>query len=76
MKGKMMIRLEAEVEVMPSEIELVKMISNSLRPKDIAEKMGLNTRQVENRIFNLRKKYKVGTPIGLVMLFYRNNLIA
>ena len=75
MSDKTIIKLEADVEVKPDEVALVKLIADSLRPKEIAEKMGLNTRQVENRIFNLRKKYKVGTPVGLVMLFYRNQLI-
>jgi DNA-binding NarL/FixJ family response regulator len=75
MKTKKVITIVAKETVTADEIELVQMMANNLRAKDIAEKMGQDLKAVESRIFQLKKKYKAPTPAGLVMLFSRNSLI-
>lgn len=75
MNEKRVITIVAEKEVFPEDVEMVQFMANGLRAKDIAEKTGKNVRSVEAKIFTLKKKYNAPTPIGLVMLFYRNKLI-
>jgi len=61
--------------VFPEDIEMVQYMAEGLRAKDIAAKTGKNNRTIEAKIATLKKKYNAPTPIGLVMLFYRNKLI-
>lgn len=76
MSEKTVITIVAEKEVFPEDVEIVQYMANGLRAKDIADKMGKNIRTLEAKIFTLKKKYNAPTPIGLVMLFYRNKLIS
>lgn len=73
--AKKYIQLDSTIEVSEEDIVLVKMIADSMRPKQIAEKLEKSHRTIEARIAVLKKKYRVGTPSGLVMLFCRHDLI-
>ncbi len=75
MAKKTIITVVSEKEVVQEDVDMVQMIANGLRAKDIAEKTGRNIRTVEAKIFTLKKKYNAPNPAGLVMLFFRNNLI-
>lgn len=73
--AKKYIQLDSKVEVSEEDIVLVKMIADSMRPKQMAEKLGKSHRTIEAKIAVLKKKYRAGTPSGLVMLFCGEKLI-
>lgn len=75
MNEKTVITIIAEKEVSLEDIEIVKLMSEGLRAKDIAFKTGMSNRTVEAKIASIKKKYNAPTSIALVMIFYRNKLI-
>lgn len=69
------IKVQADISVSSRDLDLVTMIANDMRSKDISLETGLNLRTVEQRIFAIRKKYRVKTLPGLVSLFYKHGLL-
>lgn len=64
-------------ELVPAktEVELVAMIAEDMRPKEIAQEKQLKPSTIEAQIFYLKKKFGKKTNAGLVSLFMRNKLI-
>lgn len=69
------IKVQADISVSSRDLDLVTMIANDMRSKDISLETGVNLRTVEQRIFAIRKKYRVKTLPGLVSLFYKHGLL-
>ena len=69
------IKVQADISVSSRDLDLVTMIANDMRSKDICLETGVNLRTVEQRIFAIRKKYRVKTLPGLVSLFYKHGLL-
>ena len=57
------------------DIGIVQQLSNDVSRKDIAEELGIDKRNLDARIDNLRKKVKINSVAGMVALFFRNKLI-
>lgn len=55
---------------------IVKLLANDLRPKEMAEQIGISVRVVEARILSMRRNFKCNTVAGLVALFFRNKVIS
>lgn len=64
-------------ELIPTDndVELVRMIAEEMRPKEIAKKKQISVKTVESQIFYLKKKFSKKTVPGLLMLFVRNGFI-
>lgn len=58
------------------EIQIVQCLSNELKPKDIAKLIEEREVVVVRWISELRAKYSCKSYVGLVSLFFRNNLIS
>lgn len=69
------IRITAEREPTPNEIELVASLGDDLRPKEIAGIAKIPQKTVEARLYTLKHKFGCRTNSGLVALFFRNKLI-
>lgn len=58
-----------------SDINIVKLLGEDLRPADIAEITGFSPRTIEQKILTLRVSFDCKSVHGLVALFMRNKLI-
>jgi len=50
-------------------------VANEKSSVEIGKELGLSPRTIETMTYQLRKKFKFRSSIGLVVLFYRNKLI-
>lgn len=75
MKENNTIELTVKRTANEMEVSIIQMLADGLRPKDISKKIGKSTKTVEYRIDQLKKAYGCGSYVGLVVLFFRNNLI-
>ena len=62
-------------EVSNSDIKIVQLLGEDLRPADIAEITGFSPRTIEQKILTLRVSFDCKSVHGLVALFMRNKLI-
>lgn len=67
--------LSVQVEVSKEARDIVDHLSLGLRPREIAETLGLSNRTIEAKIDQLRADYGCKTPAHLVGVFFRNKLI-
>jgi len=61
-------------ELTETEIEIVRMLSNGKRPKEMKE-IDLSPRTIEAHLDNLRDKFDIKTREQLVATFIRNKII-
>ncbi len=57
------------------DIAIVQMVANEKSSVEIGKELGLSPRTIETITYQLRKKFKFRSSIGLVVLFFRNKLI-
>lgn len=76
MSEKRIIKIQVDREVTDKDVALVQGLADGKTAKEIAETTDQNLRTVEAQLATLKKKYFVKSPVGLVILFYRNELIA
>ena len=62
-------------EVTDKDIEFVTLIANGDKVTEIAQKLNIDVRAAEYEMAKLKKKFNVRTPVGLVTLSIRNELI-
>lgn len=58
------------------EIQIVQMLADEKRPKEISEALKVNPRTMEAYIAESKKKFGCKSYVGLVSLFFRNKLIS
>ncbi len=66
---------EEPVSITPKEIEFLKWCCSELVYKEIADKMGIKPRSVEDHRDNLFRKLKINTRTGLVVYALRSGLV-
>jgi DNA-binding NarL/FixJ family response regulator len=72
-----------EISVTPSnkiviserDVDFVQMTVDGGTRQDIAKKWGISKRTVEQRFCDLQKMVAVKNTVGLVAVFFRNNLV-
>jgi DNA-binding CsgD family transcriptional regulator len=57
------------------DLEIVQLLANDLRPKEIAEQLNTSIRSIEGRVLAIRKAFACNSVAGLVALFFRNKII-
>jgi len=57
------------------DLEIVQLLANDLRPKEIAEQLNVSPRSIEGRILAIRNVFSCNSVAGLVVLFFRNKII-
>ena len=57
------------------DVAIIQMVANEKSSVEIGKELGLSPRTIETMTYQLRKKFKFRSSIGLVVLFYRNKLI-
>lgn len=58
------------------DLEIIQLLANDLRPKEIAEQLNINVRSIEGRILIIKKSFMCNSVGGLVALFFRNKIIS
>lgn len=76
MSKKRTIQITVDREVTDNDVRLVQGLADGKTAKEIAETTEQNVRTVEAQLATVKKKYFVTSPVGLVILFYRNRLIS
>lgn len=57
------------------EVEIMQLIANDLQMPQVAKETGMSYRQLEGKLRRLRARFGCKSTIGLLALFFRNNLI-
>ena len=58
-----------------TDLELVRLISEGYRQKEMAEILGVSLSSIETTITRLRAKYRAKSPAHLVTIFWRKKLL-
>ena len=74
-KTRKIVRVENSVVISEFDVDLVRGLSNGDMVHEIAKKIDMNVRTLENRIVQLRIKTGAKNTPALVAMFFRNKLI-
>lgn len=74
-KTRKIVRVENEVAITQFDVDLVQQLSCGDTVDEIAEKLDMNVRTLENRVQQLKIKMGVKNIPALVAIFFRQKLI-